>query len=161
MFIDIIYQDEACVPTSSPQWEVPCSMSPLLRASPATGLTRSAASAPSQPLPSVARLDQFRPRECRLLNRQVLGASTHYVALNAIAKKSSPTRLIPAIVRHTIVFQHKFPYHTLLLVFGGRARRETKRGFFSPLPLRFWRGKSTPRLPPFNSPLYQKLQKMF
>lgn len=38
------------------------------------------------------------------------------VYLKRHRKSSSPIRLTPAIVRHTIVFQHKFPHHTLLLV---------------------------------------------
>ena len=84
------------------------------------------------------------------------------VYLKRHRKSSSPTRLTPAIVRHTIVFQHKFPHHTLLLVLKAAPVVRHSAAFFPPLPpLLFRRGRSTLRSPPLQNPRYQKLGKMF
>ena len=56
------------------------------------------------------------------------------VYLKRHRKSSSPTRLTPAIVRHTIVFQHKFPHHTLLLVLKAAPVVRHSAAFFPPLP---------------------------
>ena len=84
------------------------------------------------------------------------------VYLKRHRKSSSPTRLTPAIVRHTIVFQHKFPHHTLLLVFKGRARRETQRGLFPSSPsLPFGREEPCRVRPRCKTPDTKNLEKCF
>ena len=84
------------------------------------------------------------------------------VYLKRHRKSSSPTHLTPAIVRHTIVFQHKFPHHTLLLVLKAAPVVRHSAAFFPPLPpLLFRRRRTMPRLPLLQNPRYQKLGKMF
>lgn len=84
------------------------------------------------------------------------------VYLKRHRKSSSPTRLTPAIVRHTIVFQHKFPHHTLLLVLKAAPVVRHSAAFFPPLPPLLFRWRRTmSRLPRCKTPDTKNLEKCF
>lgn len=81
------------------------------------------------------------------------------VYLKRHRKSSSPTRLTPAIVRHTIVFQHKFPHHTLLLVLKAAPVVRHSAAFFPPLPPLLFRREEPCRVCPVAKPPIPKTWK--
>lgn len=84
------------------------------------------------------------------------------VYLKRHRKSSSPTRLAPAIVRHTIVFQHKFPLHTLLLVLKAAPVVRHSAAFFPPLPPLLFRREEPCRVcPRCKTPDTKNLEKCF